>query len=406
MTTSSGGGEGRWPFERVNGGAGTVPPTVPPTVPAYVQPSVQPSMSTSGPVIGGGFAPRGVPTSNPTSNPPSTPTSFPPATPMSAPPGGSTGFGVYAGASGGPVPATGAAGRPVSRRDLKGGAQPPAPTPSAGPSGFGVYAGAPESRGLPPAHAGGPPSRRDLKGTQSRRRRPPLWLLILIGVVVIAGAVVAVLLLTGKDEPEAPPAATVTLPAPTPTIDAISREPGTAFYDALPSEVLQFALTEAGADTSLMVGGALEAYHLVYSDGATATLTVTAGQWADAAGVQAYFDSVLAAATAELGEIPEADAVEDAGTDSAGTAADDAPDDTDDAADTADGTAATATPTEEPLPSPVQGPVEVDGQEVGRFLFVPRADGTGTISWTNSTVFVTVVGPWTGLRDVFRAYPL
>ncbi len=238
-------------------------------------------------------------------------------------------------------------------------------------------------------------SRRGGTGKPAGRRRPPLWLLILLGVVVVGAVVTLVLLLTQQeDDPEVPPAETVTLPVPTPTIDAIGREPGTPFFEALPSEVLQFALTEAGEDQELLQGGALEAYRLVYSDGGADTLTVLAGQWRDAAGPQARLDSVLA----QLGEVPEAS---------------DVPEPTEPAepAETAeeDGEAtedAAATPTEEPVPSAEQGPVQVDGQDVGRYVFVPREDGTGTIWWTNATVFIQLDGPWAELRDVFTAYPL
>src|SRR5665811_2025162 len=46
--------------------------------------------------------------------------------------------------------------------------------------------------------------------------------------------------------------------------------------------------------------------------------------------------------------------------------------------------------TAEPVPEPEQGTVEVDGQQVGRYLFVQRADGTGSIWWTNTTVLLQI----------------
>ena len=286
-------------------------------------------------------------------------------------------------------------------------AQPPQPTyqqptyqqstqPTRVPSGFGVHAATPSTG----AGAAEPPSRRDVAATPPGRRRPPLWLLILIGVVVVGGIVAAVLLLTGQDEPEVLPAETITLPVPTPTIDPIQREAGTPFFDALPSTVLQFALTETGESEDMLVGGALEGYRLVYSDGGAATLTVLAGQWADASGPQARLDGVLAEVVAEVGEVPEAGA---AGTADGADAGEDAGEDAEEPTQE-DG--ASATPTEEPLPSPEQGPVQVDGQDVGRYVFLPRADGTGTLWWTNATVFVQLDGPWSALRDVFTAFPL
>lgn len=328
--STTGGGEGRWPFERVGEG-----------------PSTSPGPMSQGPSQS--FAPQ-----------------------ASAPQGPGTGWGPAASAT--PPPSS------------------PTPPPASQPqTGFGVHA----ASARPPAEtapgATPPGSRSDGKPTKPGRRRPPLWLLILIGVVVIGAVVAVILLLTQEDEPEPIPAETVTLPVPTPTIDAIAREPGTPFFDALPSEVLQFALTEVGEGEDLLLGGALEGYRLVYSDGGADTITVLAGQWRDAAGPQARLDAVLA----ELGEVPEASDLPD-------------PEATEPAAteEESDDASASPTPTEEPLPSPEQGPVEVDGQEVGRYVFVPREDGTGTIWWTNSTVFIQLDGPWTELRDVFTAYPL
>lgn len=338
--STTGGGEGRWPFERVGEGA---------------SPAAAPSASPT-------------PQWAPQSSAPQAPFA-PQASPTPQAPG--TGWGPAASAT--PPPSS------------------PTPPPSAQPTGFGVHAGS----ARPPAETGAaatpPGSRRDGKDTKPARRRPPLWLLIVLGVVVVGAIVAVVLLLTQQEEPEAPPAATVTLPVPTPTIEAITREPGSPFFEALPSEVLQFALTEVGQSDEMLLGGALEGYRFVYSDGGDATLTVLAGQWRDAAGPQARLDAVLA----ELGEVPEAsDLPEPEATEPAETE-----EESDDAS-------ASPTPTEEPLPSPEQGPVEVDGQEVGRYVFVPREDGTGTIWWTNSTVFIQLDGPWAELQDFFTAYPL
>lgn len=323
--STTGGGEGRWPFERVGEGAS---PSASPT-PQWAPQSSEPQAPSAAQGPGTGWGPAA-----------STP---PPAAPQ-------TGFGVHASS-----------------------ARPPAEAS---------------------ADATPPGSRRDGKPTKPARRRPPLWLLILLGVVVVGAIVAVVLLLTQKEEPEVPPAATVTLPVPTPTIEAITREPGSPFFEALPSEVLQFALTEVGQSDDMLLGGALEGYRFVYSDGGSATLTVLAGQWRDAAGPQARLDAVLA----ELGEVPEASDLPEPETTEPAAEEEDS-EDSDDAP-------ASATPTEEPLPSAEQGPVEVDGQEVGRYVFVPRVDGTGTIWWTNATVFIQLDGPWAELQDFFTAYPL
>ena len=333
MTSSTGGGEGRWPFERVGDGASATPPSASESTPQ--SPSRGPGASA-------------VPGRGPDAASTQPPADF------------------------------------LSGSDDHAGSVRPTPDGGAG-------AGAGD---VPPG------SRRDGGPTRPGRRRPPLWLLILLGALVVGAVVAVVLLLTGRDDPEAPPAETITLPVPTPTIEAIQREPGTPFYDALPSEVLQFALTETGESEDMLLAGALEGYRLVYSDGGATTLTVLAGQWRDAAGPQARLDAVLAQVAGEFGEVPEADDLEEAAPEEA------APEASEPADDSGDGEGAGTTPTAEPLPSPVQGPVEVDGQEVGRYVFVPREDGTGTIWWTNATVFVQLDGPWTALRGVFTAYPL
>ncbi|NLE70857.1 MAG: hypothetical protein GX609_02005 [Actinomycetales bacterium] len=293
--TSTGGGEGRWPFERVGAGDPTPPP------------------------VAGGVTPPG--------------------------------------AAGVTPPATGAA------------------TP---PGTAGVGAGDP------------PPTRRRHTAEKPRRRRPPVWLLVLLGLVVVGGAVTAVMLLTDREPPEPEPARTITLPPPTPTIDPVERAEGTAFEQALPSTVLQFALTEIVEHEPFMVAGALEAYLLTYSDGGDATLTLAAGQWRTAEEAAAQLDAVLA----EVGEVPEGSL--------------EPPEPEQPAAEPTEGATegATTTPTAEPLPDPVQGPVEVDGAEVGRFVYVPREDGSGTLWWTNTTVFFRLDGPWAEIRDVFRAFPL
>jgi len=43
---------------------------------------------------------------------------------------------------------------------------------------------------------------------------------------------------------------------------------------------------------------------------------------------------------------------------------------------------------------------------VGRYLFVQRADGTGSIWWTNTTVLLQIDGLAKDLRDVYAAFPL
>jgi hypothetical protein len=237
-------------------------------------------------------------------------------------------------------------------------------------------------------HAASGGGRRGARGdgppTSGGRRRPPLWLLIVIGLVVVGAIVAVILVLTNKsDTTETLPAVTVTLPVPTPTVDPIAREGGTAFQTALPSTVLAYALSEIVEYQPLLGVGAIEAWQLTYTDGAQ-NVVLYAGQFADAATADAAFEQVLAANPVDVA--PATDAAQTP-----------TPTPTDDAA--------TATPTE-PALTPAQGTVEVDGTQVGRYLFVPREDGTGSLWWTNTTVLLQLDGPATALQDIFAAFPL
>ncbi len=247
--------------------------------------------------------------------------------------------------------------------------------------------------------AGGPGG--DRKAGQRRRSGPPIWLFIVAGVLVIALAVVLVIVLGNRGgEPEPLPAETTTLDPPTPTIEPMTREPGTAFYDALPSEVLQYALTESAPDETWFPDAALEGYRLVYSDGGGTELVVLTAQWRDAEGAQEVFDRLTADQPPVGTEVGGASGStgDDAAADDEtadGAAAEEA---TDDEATTDDGDAA---------PPTVQGgSVQVDGTDVGEYLIVPHADGSGTAWWTNGTVLFQVDGPASALPDFYTAYPL
>jgi hypothetical protein len=260
-----------------------------------------------------------------------------------------------------------------------GGAQLGAPVPNrpVAPSGFASERSAFDDDVVEPDSGGGRLATH--RGGGPTRRRPPLWMLIVIGLVVVGLVVAAVVMLTRdkSDSQGTPVAATVTIPVPTATVEPIAREGGTAFQQALPSEVLAFALTEMVEHEPLLVSGAIEGWKLTYTDGAE-NVVVYAGQWRDSASAEAVFDAVLAAnpvdaATAEA---------------------------------TQDESGATATAESEPAPKPEQGAVEVDGQPVGRYLFFPRADGTASLWWTNNTVLLQMDGPATALPDLYAAFPL
>lgn len=272
--------------------------------------------------------------------------------------------------------------------DRSGGAQTGAPVPNRPVAPTGFAGGRTDSRSaFDDAVEPEPGSGRTAthQGGARARRRPPLWLLILIGLVVV-GVVVAVVVVLTKDKSgpqEVPVAATVTLPVPTATVEPIAREGGTAFQQALPSEVLAFALTEIIEFEPWLASGAVESWQLSYTDG-TAGVILFSGQWRDSASVEAVFDSVLAA-----NPVAPADTAAEATAEATQAEA-----------------GATATASSEPVLEPEQGVVEVDGQPVGRYLFMPREDGTASLWWTNSTVLLQLDGPATALRDVYSAFPL
>lgn len=273
----------------------------------------------------------------------------------------------------------------------------PAGSPADGAAGARSQGGGPGATGggAPATAADGPPSRGSGRGR---------LLAALAVLLVVVGVVVAVLLLVNRPEPEepapAPQAETITLPVPTPTIEPVALPEGaSAFLQAMPQEVLAFALTEVAEEPQLLTEGALEAYRLVYDDGAQ-QIVATAGQWRDTESVTARFDEIVAAESEAAG-VP----VEEAGA-SDGAAADDAPTDAAGSGEAATDDASpdvTSTPTG---PRLEQGFVEVDGTQVGRFLQLTRSDGTGALWWTNGTALLRLDGPGAALRDVYAAFPL
>lgn len=231
-------------------------------------------------------------------------------------------------------------------------------------------------------------------GAGRRGGRGRLWAVLAAALVVI-GVVVAVLVVVNRpgtsEEPEpVPEAETVTLPVPTPTIEPVALPEGaSAFLQAMPQEVLAFALTEVQEDPQLLTEGALEAYRLVYDDGAQ-EIVATAAQWRDAEAVATRFDEIVAAESAAAGVPVEEAGAQDPADDASGEAAQETPD-------------AAATPT---VPRLEQGAVQVDGEQVGRFLQLTRTDGTGSLWWTNGTALLRLDGPGAALRDVYVAFPL
>ncbi|MBX9244590.1 hypothetical protein ICW40_07180 [Actinotalea ferrariae] len=211
------------------------------------------------------------------------------------------------------------------------------------------------------------------------QRRPPLWVLIGAAVLVVGGVVAGVLLLGDRGGNQTVPEAdVVTLPVPTPTVEPIAHEGGTAFAAALPATVLAHALSEAGEHLPLLSAGALEGYRHVYTDGAT-SVTLLAGQWETPEEASARYTAMVQEQTA---------AVAAAGGSDAG-----------DGAEEAEGDAASTDTTEGPVTT-------VDGTETGRYTLVPRTDGTGTLTWWNGTAVLQLDGPTEELLDLFTAFPL
>lgn len=189
------------------------------------------------------------------------------------------------------------------------------------------------------------------------RSTPPRWVLIAGGAVLLVAVVVAIVLATrGGGEPEPLEPEVVTLPVPTPTVEPVERAEGTAFAQALPSTVLQLALSAFAEEPSLVRAGALEAYRLDYTDGGTTEVVVLAGQWATPEEAAAAMADAVAAGTPEGAETTE-------------------------------------------------GTVEVDGAQVGTSVLV-AGDGTDTVWWTNGTVMLQATGPSGTVADVQTAYPL
>ncbi len=209
--------------------------------------------------------------------------------------------------------------------------------------------------------------------TRKARRRVPMWVYVAVGVLVVALALVTALVLSNRGGSVVPEAEVVTLPVPTPTVSAITRETGTAFYDALPSTVLAYAMDESTAAPELGTLGAYEGYRLGYTDGSS-TVTLLAGQWEDAAKATAAYAALSGTgAGATASATPSADASATPSATSAAT---------------------------------TSGDVTAGGAVVGSWSMTTNADGTGVLTWSNSTVVLQLSGPAGALHDLYEAFPL
>jgi hypothetical protein len=206
-----------------------------------------------------------------------------------------------------------------------------------------------------------------------RRRRG--WLIAgavsLAVVLLVAGGGTAWLLLRDDDATTPQTGPVVEQPLPTSTVAPVERPATTAFATALPTTLLQYALAASADDPVWSAGGALEAYAESYTDGASGTVAVQAGQW-ETPEQAAAFLAALTAALPAAGEAP------------------------------ADGATATAGGPAVLL----QEDVLVDGQPTGAVTVVDAGDGTGVAVWSNGTTVFRLTGPAADIRNLYAAYPL
>lgn len=217
------------------------------------------------------------------------------------------------------------------------------------------------------------------------------WLWIALAVVTVVAVVAAILLLTNEREPPEPAATldpeVVTLPVPTPTVEAAELPEGTTFFQALPRTVLQFAVTGADEVPEARRAGALEAYRLEFDDGGGSGFTLHASQWRDPEAAADRLADVVLEQAAEVGVEPSASAQPEEPAD-----------------EPAEGAEAETDPVTEPRFE--QGPVVVDGAEVGSYLLRVDEDGTARVWWTNATALFSLEGRADALLDVYAAFPL
>ncbi len=183
--------------------------------------------------------------------------------------------------------------------------------------------------------------------------------------VVFGGAVIVVILVLAatafgwpgwarSSRPAAPAVAQQAVP--TPTIAPIEPDDGSAFADAQPVAVAEFALTHREPASEWAQLDAMEAYELTFADGEGAdakSITVTAGQWA----------------TDEDATRAAADLIKAAGT-----------------------------PTS-------TGEVKASGRTAGSFAMVVDGD-QATMTWRNATAVIQATGPADRLQDFYENYPM
>ncbi len=212
------------------------------------------------------------------------------------------------------------------------------------------------------------------RGAEANGR--PGWLLpvaVVAAVVVLAGIVVGIVLAqrpakgTGAAQTPAP-TVTVLLPSPTPTVAPVARQATSAFAKALPTSVLRYALASSAADAEWQTAGAIEAWDETYTDGASGTLTLRAGQWETADEAKAFAATLVAAAPTPAAT-PAASAAAGSGL-------------------------------------PKSGDVTAGGATVGTFSVVDAGNGNGIAVWTNGQSVFWLSAPLADAYAAYTAFPL
>lgn len=238
----------------------------------------------------------------------------------------------------------------------------------------------------------------DLAPGRPRRRRVG-WVAAVVVLAIGAAGVAVVLTNAGRAQGPPPP---VVLPAPTPTVQAVEREKATAFQQALPDEVIAFAVAGQQEDFVLLDAGAAEAYVLTYTDGEL-TVTLRASQW------PAVEDAVATMTRLEAAAVPSAAAL-------AGAAA------SPEAAGPADAAASDGAPEADDAAPPGSGgddvpldpgasidvreePVLVGGVEAGRVVISGSALEARAI-WTNGATVLELRGPGAVIAALYDAFPM
>lgn len=212
-----------------------------------------------------------------------------------------------------------------------------------------------DQRVNPPRTGATPSAAAKVSPAVYRRRRLVVGVLILVLALLLVGGFAWPGFWRSEATPQPMPTVTVTAPAPTPTVKAIKRsEDETAFQKALPSSVLQFALSSIDEAKEPKEQGALEAWLAQYADGGAGEVAVRAGQWAtDEEAAKAASVWTQAAGTADR-----------------------------------------------------EGDVKVGKEVVGRYALVPGKGDQAVMVWQNRSTVLQATGPADVMEDFYAAFPL